>query len=68
MRVAAILICLIVTSSVALVAVASWAINSTHRSKQNPLFSDAASMPNQSLLNKLIATLNPDVIKEYVAK
>ena len=45
-----------------------WATNSNHRSKQNPLFSDGVSMRDKSLLNEFIATLDPDVIKECVAK
>ncbi|MDG2223743.1 MAG: hypothetical protein P8L85_20360 [Rubripirellula sp.] len=68
MRITANLICLLVTCSVALVAVAPWSTDSEHRAKQNPLFSDAASTRDKSLLDEFIATLDPDIIKECVAK
>jgi hypothetical protein len=68
MRITALLICLTVTSSVALVAVAPWLTDAEYRSKQNPLFSDGVLMRDKSLLNEFIATLDPDIIKECVAK
>ena len=68
MRITAILACLIVTSSLAFVAVGPWSIDLEDRAKQNPLFSDSVSVRDKVLLDKFIATLDPDIMKECITQ
>jgi len=68
MRITAVIACLIVTSSLALVTVASRSSDTDWHEEPNPLFTDVVSTRDKSLLDEFTATLDPVIIKECVAQ
>ncbi|QDT04375.1 hypothetical protein K227x_27660 [Rubripirellula lacrimiformis] len=66
MRIAAVTLCLFVSSSLAYVAIGSK--KGDWRASQNPLFTDVLETRDSSLFDQFISTLDPVVIKACVAE
>ena len=68
MRIVAIIACLLATSALAFVSFVSRSSDNDQYVEQNPLFQDVVSTRDRALLDEFIATLQPAIIKDCVAK